>query len=78
MIEVAAEGALEGLDAGGVPVGEIGEGALVDLAVLAEGLAEEDGGRGGAVGDGLDVHGYNISRFMLLSSISIYIYMGTL
>ena len=32
--------------------------ALLDLAGLAIGLAEQDGGRGGSVGDGFDVHGY--------------------
>jgi hypothetical protein len=62
VIEVATEGALEGLDAGGVPMGEIGEGAGIDLAVLAEGLAEEDGGPGGAVGDGGDVDVYRLSH----------------
>jgi hypothetical protein len=41
-------------------MGEIGEGAVADLAVAAEGLAEEDGGRGVAVGDGGDVHAYII------------------
>jgi hypothetical protein len=34
----------------------------VDAAVEAEGFAEEDGGRGVAVGDGLDVHGHRISQ----------------
>jgi hypothetical protein len=78
VIEVAAEGAMEGLDAGGVPVGEIGEGAFLDLAVLTKRLAEEDGGRGVTVGDGLDVHGYIISHIKLVSSTYIYIYMGTI
>jgi hypothetical protein len=49
-------------------MGEIGEGAFSDFAVLSEGFAEEDGGGGGAVGDGLDVHGYRISLIILLSS----------
>ena len=40
------------------PLGEVGEGALLDLAVLAVGLAEQDGRRGRAVGDRLDVHDY--------------------
>src|SRR5437667_59085 len=38
------------------PVGEIGDGAVVDLAVFAEALAEEDSGRGVAVGDDSDIH----------------------
>ena len=54
VIEVAAEGALEGQDAGGGPVGEIGEGAGMDLAILAEGFAEEDSGWGGAIGDRME------------------------
>ena len=37
-------------------MGEIGDGAVVDLAVLAEAFAEEDSGRGVAVGDYGDVH----------------------
>ena len=55
-IEVAAQGAAEGLDARGGPMGEIGEGAIFDFAVLAEGFAEEDSGGRVAVGDGGDVH----------------------
>jgi len=38
-------------------IGEVEEGALPDFAVLAIGLAQQDGGRGAAVGDGLDIHG---------------------
>jgi hypothetical protein len=56
VVEVTAEGALEGEDAGGVPMGEVGESAFMDLAVEAKGLSEEDGGRGVAVGDGSDMH----------------------
>ena len=48
----------EAVDEGGRPLGEVGEGAFADLAALAEGLAQEDGGRRVAVGDGLDVHGH--------------------
>ena len=39
------------------PVGQIEEGALLDLAGLAIALAQQDRGRRIAVGDGLDVHG---------------------
>ena len=38
------------------PVGEVGNGAFADLAVLTIGLSEQDGRRGVSVGDGLDVH----------------------
>ena len=42
----------------GGPFGEVGEGTFAHLAGVAIGLAKQDGGRGVAVGDGLDVHGY--------------------
>jgi hypothetical protein len=44
MIEVAAERAAERFDASGRPMGEIGEGAIFDFAVFAEGFTQEDGG----------------------------------
>src|ERR1700683_1645445 len=37
---------------------DVGEGARFDFAVLAIGFAEENGGRGLAVGNGGDVHAY--------------------
>ncbi len=40
------------------PMREVGEGAVFDLAVAAKRLAEEDSGRGVAVGDIGDVHAY--------------------
>ena len=40
------------------PLGEVGDGAFSDLAVVAEGLAEEDGRGRVAVGDDVDVHGF--------------------
>ena len=36
--------------------GEVGKGAFSDLAVFPEGLAQEDGGRGVAVGDDVYIH----------------------
>ena len=48
----------EPFDEVGGPFGEVGEGAFTDLAGVAIGLAQEDGGRGVSVGDGFDVHGY--------------------
>jgi hypothetical protein len=52
----ALQDGAQGIDFGWGPVGEIGDGAVVDLAVFAEAFAEEDGGRGVAIGDGGDVH----------------------
>ena len=54
---LVAEELAEGVDLGGRPGGEVGEGALADLGALAPAFAEEDGGRGVAIGDGLHVHG---------------------
>ena len=56
----ALEDTAEGVDLGGGPRREVGEGTFDDLGALAEALAEEDGGRGVAVGDGLYIHGYSI------------------
>jgi hypothetical protein len=41
---------------------KIGESPGLDFAVVAEGFAEEDGGRGVAIGYGGDVHAYTISQ----------------
>jgi hypothetical protein len=41
---------------------EVGQGTRFDLAVFAVGFAEEDGGRGVAIGDGGHVHAYIISQ----------------
>ena len=56
MIEIAAQGTAQGFDAGWGPMGEIGEGPILDLAAFSEGLAEEHGGGRVAVGDGGNVH----------------------
>ena len=52
-----AQQAAEGLDFFLGPIGEVGQGALAGFVAFAPALAEEDGGRGVAVGDGFDVHG---------------------
>ena len=44
------------------PLGEVGDGTFFDLAVLPEGLTEEDGRGRVAVGDGVDVHGHPSAR----------------
>ena len=53
--EAALEQDTQTFDEAVGPLGEVGEGAFLDLAVLAVGLAEQDGWGRGAVGDGLDV-----------------------
>jgi len=63
----ALENGAEGIDLRRGPMGEIGESAVEDLAVLAEGLAEEDGRRGVAVGDRGDVHAYTIQQIVRIS-----------
>jgi len=54
--------AAQGFDLVHGPVGEVGEGALAGLGAFAPAFAEEDGGRGVAVGDGFDVHGNNCEQ----------------
>ena len=58
--EIAFESAAQGVDLSVREMGDVGNGPGFDFAVEAEGLAEENGGRGGAVGDGGDVHAYII------------------
>ena len=53
----AFEHAAQAFDVGGGPVGEVAEGALTDLAVLAIALAQQDGRGRVPVGDGFDIHG---------------------
>jgi hypothetical protein len=53
----ASQEAAQEVDLGVGPSGEIREGTLVDLGADPDRFAEEDGGRGVAIGDGLDVHG---------------------
>jgi hypothetical protein len=55
---LALEDLAEGLDALGRPVGEVGEGAVLDLRAFAEALAQEDRRGGAAVGDGDHVHDF--------------------
>ena len=54
----ALEQDTQALDQGGGPFGEIGQGAFFDFSAEAVGLAQQHGGRGVPVGDGLDIHGY--------------------
>jgi hypothetical protein len=67
----------ECVDFGRRPMGDVGEGAVEDLAVEAEGFAEEDGRRGVAVGYGGDVHAYIISLYITYSKHNYNYYMTT-
>ena len=58
----ALQDGAQGVDFGWGPVGEIGDGSVADFAVVTEALAQEDGGRGIAVGDDGDVHVYMIGQ----------------
>ena len=52
---VATQHGPQRLDLLGWPVGEIGQGTVQDLAVLAIALAQKDGGGRAPVGDGGDI-----------------------
>ena len=62
-IEFTAEEEAQSLNAQAGPGSEVGNGAVFDLAVFAERLAEEDGRRRGAVGDLRDVHVFILRRY---------------
>ena len=57
----ALEDAAQPLDVLGRPVGEVEQRALPHGLAVPIALAQQDGGRGAAVGDGLDVHGRKIA-----------------
>src|ERR1035437_9202297 len=61
-----------------VPRPDPGQGALEGLRAFAPTLAEEDGGRGVAIGDGLDVHGSIILQPVTIYKHNYIQYMGTL
>src|SRR5450432_2817136 len=58
----AGQGESESFDLMGWEMGEVRESAGFDLAVVAVGFAEEDGGRGVAIGYGGNVHAYMLSH----------------
>jgi hypothetical protein len=74
---IALQDGAERIDFGWGPVGEIGDGAVVDLAILAEALTQEDSGRGVAVGDDGDVHVDRIRELIRLTQGKSPIYMTT-
>jgi hypothetical protein len=74
---IALEQLAQGLDLQGRPLGEIGDGAVVDLAIFAEAFSQEDGGWGVAVGDGRHIHVDRIRYRKLNCKCNIHIYMTT-
>src|SRR3984957_4469319 len=72
-----AQQAAEGLDFFLGPIGEVGQGALAGFVAFPPALAEEDGGRGVAVGDGFDVHGSYYAYLILTVKDNNSNYMGT-
>ena len=52
---------------------DVGDGASFDFAFEAIGFAEEDGGRGVAIGHGGDVHAYIIWQYNKNNKLKIYI-----
>src|SRR5215469_15070443 len=73
----ALEQGAQALDELRGPVTEVEQGALLDLAVDAIALAQQNGGRGIAVGNGLDVHGYIYRESVNISTHNVAIYMAT-
>ena len=70
---LVAQQAAEGFDFLLGPIGEIGQGALARFIPFAPGFAEEDGGRGVAVGHDIDVHGYTkLHTIVKIKRIIIY------
>src|SRR6516162_9862771 len=67
-----AQQAAEALDFLWRPGGKVGQGALTGFVALAPAFAEEDGGRGVAVGDDGDVHANVISQQLHHVSTIIY------
>ena len=71
------EHAPEALDLVLGPMGEIGQGAFMDLFTLTAAFAQEDGRGRVTVGHGFDVHGNILSHIDFMSREITFIYMGT-
>src|SRR5260370_34135791 len=68
-----AQQAAEGLDFLLGPIGEVGQGALAGFVGFGSALAEADGGRGVAVGDGFDVHGSYYAHILTIVKANMLI-----
>ena len=73
----AFEDKAEGFDLLRGPMREVGDGAVFDFAVEAEGFTEEDGGGRVAVGDGGHIHDHIIYTNPVYSKYIISSYMTT-
>ena len=60
------------------PVGQVQQGALLDLAAIAVALAQQDGGGRVPVGDRFDVHGSMIDHYLALCNHKLPNYMATI
>ena len=72
-----AQQATEGFDFLRGPGGKVGQGALAGFVAFAPAFAEEDGGRGVAVGDNGDVHADITSSLPRNVKEQYVYYMGT-
>src|SRR6516164_6544112 len=72
-----AQQATEGFDFLRGPGGKVGQGALAGFVAFAPAFAEEDGGRGVAVGDNGDVHANITPRLSSYVRHKYTYYMGT-
>src|SRR2546427_10045062 len=61
MIEFAPESPTQGLHACGLPMGQVGQGALADLVTVTKRLAQQDRWRRSAIGNDLNIHGFIIA-----------------
>jgi len=73
----ALEQCAQSLDELARPIREIGDGALLDLCAIPIALAQQDRGRRIPVGDGFDIHGFNITQKNHIINNNIIIYMAT-
>src|SRR5258708_33723989 len=76
-VEFAAEQTAESGDPGSRPGGEVGDGAVLDFAVLAERFTEEDGWGRAAIGDLRHVHNCIISEIGMHNNRYKNTYMTT-
>ncbi len=74
---LVAQQAAEGFDFLLRPIGEVGQGALAGFVAFAPAFAQEDSGRGVAIGDGFDIHGSYYACLIRIVKGKYVNYMGT-